>query len=207
MAAPLPPEAVKIRAEPSAVDPDACKFVVSHTVHPGGPFFFDRLEKAQGSPLIEALFQLSGIKSVLVSDNVVTVGKAREANWALLLKPIGATIRAKVASGEPCVVVTEALRAGDLTDPELKVAIQELIDREINPGVAGHGGKIHVEDVRDGVLFIRMEGGCQGCSSSTVTLRQGVETAVKKAMREIRDIVDVTDHAAGSNPYYRRGEA
>jgi len=202
-AAPPPPEAVKIRAEPSTVDPDSCKFVANQLVHPGGPFFFDRPEKAQGSPLIEALFQLQGVQSVLVSESVVTVCKTREANWALLLKPIGATLRAKLASGQPCLVETAALRAGDKTDAELKTALQELIDRELNPGVAGHGGRIHVEDVRSGVLFIRMEGGCQGCASSSVTLRQGVETTVKKALQEIRDVIDVTDHAAGNNPYFR----
>jgi Fe-S cluster biogenesis protein NfuA len=202
---PSPAEPVKIRAEPSAVDPDACKFVVSRTVHPGGPFFFDRPEKAEGSPLVEALFRLQGIRTVLVSANVVTVGKTADANWAYLLKPIGAAIRAQLTTGVPALVAdAPALKFGDRTDGELKGALQELIDREINPGIASHGGAIHVVDVKDGVLYLRMEGGCQGCSASTVTLRQGVEVVVKKHVREIRDIVDVTDHASGSNPYLTR---
>lgn len=194
---------IRIRAEPSTIDPDACKFVVSQTIFPGGPLFFDRPEKAQGSPLVERLFALPGVRTVLVSDNVVTVGKAPDEPWGPLLKPIGAAIRAQLQAGGPCVVASSpALKFGDRSDEELKVAIQELLDREVNPGIAAHGGAVHVVDVKDGVLFVRMSGGCQGCAASSLTLRNGVEKAVRRAMQEIRDVVDLTDHAAGTNPYY-----
>jgi Scaffold protein Nfu/NifU N terminal len=66
---------VTIRAETSLADADTCKFTVSRTVHPGGPFFFDTSDRAGGSPLAERLFALDGVAHVLVADNVVTVGK------------------------------------------------------------------------------------------------------------------------------------
>ena len=81
-------------------------------------------------------------------------------------------------------------------------AIQKLLDERINPGVAAHGGYIELLDVRQDTAYIRMGGGCQGCGAADVTLRQGVETEIKAAVPAITRIVDVSDHAAGENPYY-----
>ena len=88
------------------------------------------------------------------------------------------------------------------TDPQA-LAIQELLDTQINPAVASHGGHIELVDVHDNIVYIRFGGGCQGCGMVSVTLNQGVEQAIHEAFPEIREIVDVTDHAAGSNPYYQ----
>jgi Fe/S biogenesis protein NfuA len=88
------------------------------------------------------------------------------------------------------------------TDPQA-LAIQELLDTQINPAVASHGGHIELVDVHDNVVYIRFGGGCQGCGMVSVTLNQGVEQAIREAFPAIRDIVDVTDHAAGTNPYYQ----
>ena len=80
--------------------------------------------------------------------------------------------------------------------------LQELLDEKVNPQVASHGGKIELVDYVNRTAFIRMTGGCQGCSSSTATLKQGVESAILQAFPRVKQVVDVTDHAAGSNPYY-----
>jgi len=87
-------------------------------------------------------------------------------------------------------------------DPQA-LAIQELLDTQINPGVATHGGHVELMDVQDNMVYIRFGGGCQGCGMVSVTLNQGVEQAIREAFPEIREIVDVTDHAAGTNPYYQ----
>ena len=87
-------------------------------------------------------------------------------------------------------------------DPQA-MAIQELLDTQINPGVATHGGHVELMDVQDNVVYIRFGGGCQGCGMVSVTLNQGVEQALREAFPEIREIIDVTDHAAGTNPYYQ----
>jgi Fe/S biogenesis protein NfuA len=88
------------------------------------------------------------------------------------------------------------------TDPKA-MAIQELLDTQINPAVASHGGHVELVDVHDDIVYIRFGGGCQGCGMVSVTLNQGVEQAIHEAFPEIREIVDVTDHAAGTNPYYQ----
>ncbi|HYI66127.1 MAG TPA: NifU family protein [Candidatus Limnocylindrales bacterium] len=84
-------------------------------------------------------------------------------------------------------------------------AVQEVLDRQINPGVGSHGGQVTLVEVKDGTAFMRFGGGCQGCAAVDVTLKQGVETAVRSAVPAIQAIVDVTDHEAGANPYYQHG--
>jgi Fe/S biogenesis protein NfuA len=93
----------------------------------------------------------------------------------------------------------------NLDSPEAQ-AIQNILDTQINPAVAGHGGHIGLVDVRDSVVYIRMGGGCQGCGMANVTLKQGVIVAIKKAVPAITEVLDVTDHAGGNNPYYSPGK-
>lgn len=81
-------------------------------------------------------------------------------------------------------------------------AILELLDTQINPQVAAHGGHISLIDIKENTAFVRLEGGCQGCSASSATLRQGVEVEIKKIVPSIAEVVDVTDHSAGVTPYY-----
>ena len=81
--------------------------------------------------------------------------------------------------------------------------IQKVIESEINPMVASHGGRIDLIDYVDKNVFIEMSGGCQGCSASSATLRQGVEKILREAFGDdINHIYDVTDHGSGENPYY-----
>ena len=195
---------INIHAEILQADPDTCKFTVSRTVHPGGPFFFDSKERAAGSPLVERLFALSGVAHVLVAETVVTVGKGPSVAWSALKSAIGAAIRTQLLTVVPAIF--EAPRGTSTrgrTDDEVRAIVQDLLDREVNRSIAGHGGKISIVDVRDGNLSISMSGGCQGCAASSVTLRQGFEVMVHRVAPEIVDIVDTTDHAAGKKPFYQ----
>ncbi len=81
-------------------------------------------------------------------------------------------------------------------------AVLHILEERINPAVAGHGGRIQLIDVRDHTAYLRLEGGCQGCGSADVTLKQGVETQIMSEVPSIVRVLDVTDHAAGMNPYY-----
>lgn len=200
---------VSIRAEVSLADPDACKFTVSRTVHPGGPFFFENREQAAGSPLVERLFQLPGVAHVLVAGNVVTVGKESNTGWSGLNASIGAVIRSQLLTGI-CAIFESPLHAGasKRSDTEVRATVQDLLDRVVNRSIASHGGQISIVDVRDGKLLIAMSGGCQGCTASQVTLKDGFELMVRRIAPEIVNIVDTTDHAVGKKPFYARaGEA
>ena len=81
--------------------------------------------------------------------------------------------------------------------------VQEVLDRQINPSVAAHGGYVDLLDVRDGAAYVQLGGGCQGCAQVDVTLRQGIEVAIKAAVPQITQVIDSTDHAAGMNPYFQ----
>ena len=80
--------------------------------------------------------------------------------------------------------------------------VQELLDTAINPAVSGHGGYIELIDVKDSTVYLRMGGGCQGCGAADVTLKAGIERMIFEEVPEITEVLDVTDHASGSNPYY-----
>jgi Fe/S biogenesis protein NfuA len=88
------------------------------------------------------------------------------------------------------------------TDP-LAQQVQELLDNRINPGIAAHGGHVDLLDIKDGMAYVRLGGGCQGCGMVDVTLRQGIEALIREEIPEIQQVVDTTDHAAGRNPYYQ----
>jgi Fe/S biogenesis protein NfuA len=81
--------------------------------------------------------------------------------------------------------------------------VVKVIDEEINPGIASHGGFVSLIDVKGNDVMIQMGGGCQGCGMANVTLKDGIEVSLKKAIPEIGGIYDVTDHDSGENPFYK----
>ncbi len=92
--------------------------------------------------------------------------------------------------------------AGDLDSPLAK-KVQAVIDTDINPGVASHGGFVELMDVQEDKAYVRLGGGCQGCGMVNVTLKQGIEKRIRQAIPEISQVIDTTDHAGGTNPYYQ----
>ena len=85
---------------------------------------------------------------------------------------------------------------------EIADRVQGVLDDQVNPAIASHGGAIHLYDVKDTEIFLEMTGGCQGCAMSRMTLRQGVERMIRQAVPEITAVHDITDHASGVNPYF-----
>ncbi|MBI3108670.1 MAG: NifU family protein [Candidatus Rokubacteria bacterium] len=86
-------------------------------------------------------------------------------------------------------------------DSRIRVKVQYLLETAINAAVAGHGGVVSLVDVRDRMVYLQMGGGCQGCGMAGVPLKQGIETMIREELPEVVDIIDVTDHTAGENPY------
>lgn len=86
---------------------------------------------------------------------------------------------------------------------ERELAMQQLFDQQINPAIAGHGGMVSLLGVDGTDAYIEFSGGCQGCGQANVTLGQGIETSVKKFVPGIERMVDVTNHEAGTNPYFK----
>jgi Fe-S cluster biogenesis protein NfuA len=129
-------------------------------------------------------------------------------------------VRAKSGHPDACLRIAIAGRRGgqfvyelDLVAPEdapatdIRIETPDLglfvLDRQINPSVAAHGGFVDLLEVRGGSAYVQLGGGCQGCAQVDVTLRQGIEVAIKAAVPQIMEVIDVTDHAAGTNPYFQ----
>jgi Fe/S biogenesis protein NfuA len=85
---------------------------------------------------------------------------------------------------------------------EVPQRVLQVLNEEINPAIAAHGGFAELVAVEDDVAYVRMGGGCQGCGLAAVTLTQGIEVAILDAVPEIEKVIDVTDHASGTNPFY-----
>ena len=85
---------------------------------------------------------------------------------------------------------------------ELSQTVAQIIADEVNPAVASHGGHVDLVGVDDNKAIIAFGGGCQGCGMADVTLKQGVEVMIKDKVPAITEVIDVTDHAAGTNPFY-----
>jgi Fe/S biogenesis protein NfuA len=104
----------------------------------------------------------------------------------------------------PPVPTLQGARSGtevDLSDP-LAQRVVSVLEEQVNPSIAAHGGRADLVAVEDSSVYLRLSGGCQGCGMAKATLSQGIEVILREAIPEIANIVDVTDHADGTNPYY-----
>lgn len=100
-------------------------------------------------------------------------------------------------SPSPKITSGDAGLSGPVTEQ-----VRTLLETRINPAIASHGGFAELVAVEGETAYLRLGGGCQGCGLASVTLRQGIEVAIKEAIPEILEVVDVTDHASGENPYF-----
>lgn len=188
---------IQITGEPSAGD-ERCRFIVDRPLLPGASAYFGDSTLAASSALASELLAIPGVESALLAENIVTLTAAHPVDWRAM--GIGNIIRKHIRAGAPIVdpEYFETLPS----EGDLRWAIRDLFDRDINPAVAEHGGYVELIDVQKNNVFIRMGGGCQGCGAADVTLKQGIEKAIRALVPKVGEILDTTDHAAGRNPYY-----
>jgi len=189
------PDEIEIQASPSG---DRCKFTVDRVVH-AGAVSFPSAESAKGSPLAEKLFTIEDVTAVSIAGQTVVLTKGTSGDWLPAARQAGVFIRAQLQSGEPAVSESAAASGSQM---ELRAKVQDLLDSQINPAIAAHGGFVELLDVREGIVYVQMLGGCQGCGAANVTLKQGIEGILRNELPEIVEVLDTTDHASGQNPYY-----
>ncbi len=127
------------------------------------------------------------------------VGSVLDLNWDLMAG--GMSIR---NPNRPAASPASPAMSGPPPDLSGDVAqrVIQVLDAQVNPSIAAHGGRADLVAVEDGAAYLRLVGGCAGCGMAAVTLSQGIEVAIKGSVPEIVRIIDVTDHASGTNPYY-----
>lgn len=198
---PADSQAILIKAQPSG-NRDQCLFMVNRPLYAGHSWYFPTFESAEGSRLAEVLFSMDDVESVLVHESSLTVTRKdkSQVDWKPLGAEVGAAVREVLQSGE--ALLSDKITDAMPSESEIRDAIQKVIDTEVNPGVAGHGGQITLLDIQGNTVTIQMGGGCQGCSAADVTLKQGIHTSFRNAVPFVGAIFDETDHSAGLNPFF-----
>ena len=122
---------------------------------------------------------------------------------------VGATLDIPSNSAQGGLVIRNPNRPNPLGDIEhlelsgdVPERVQQLLEQRINPALASHGGFATLMGVDDSKAYVTMGGGCQGCAMSQATLTEGIQAAILEAIPEITEVIDSTDHASGSNPFY-----
>jgi Fe/S biogenesis protein NfuA len=128
---------------------------------------------------------------------------------AASLDPLrGATLDMPSVNGQNGLVLRNPNRPDPLAGAHIELTgtveekVRQLLDQQINPALAMHGGFATLDRVEGDVAHVTMGGGCQGCAVSAMTLREGIARSITEAVPEVREVVDVTDHSMGENPYY-----
>lgn len=182
---------------------DECRLTAEREVLPNLSWFFGSPPSGEDSPLVTALFAADAdVESVLLDGPRVVITRKAKYNrdWKPLAKSVGSVLRAQLEAATPALA--PSLLAKRLSDEEIRSRIQTVIDNEVNPGVAGHGGQVAIVKIENNAITVNMGGGCQGCSSAAVTLKGGIERSFRQAVPTLGALHDATDHSAGTNPFY-----
>ena len=176
------------------IDDNSCEFTFDRKIA-SEPGVYSDCDTVEDNPIVEAIMGVPGITSVEVDGVQAVVKTSGTVDWQTLAEQIGYAVDLVAGAGD---VGPQA--GGD--EEDLFEQLEQYFERQINPSVAQHGGKVELIDVEDRTVVVRMMGGCQGCGMANVTLKQGIEASIKKIWPAIEGVSDITDHAGGSNPYY-----
>jgi len=142
----------------------------------------------------EAELDLNGF-TVLIPETAVDSLRDATVDFVERVNESGFEVR---PGAEPAAAARPEPPKGELAD-----RVRDVLDSQVNPAIASHGGAISLVDVQDSEIFLEMSGGCQGCAMSRMTLRQGVERMLRQSIPELTAVHDITDHASGANPYFQ----
>jgi Fe/S biogenesis protein NfuA len=195
-------------------DPENQAMWVEVTGVSGGDYVYNISLKALDAARQGDAVQRRGDLAIVVPESSVEKLRGATIDWSEGLAQSGLTLvnpnRPPAPADLPIMSPSMAPPASppidapppaDLSGDAAQRVIQ-VIDQQINPAIAEHGGRAELVAVEEDTAYLRLGGGCQGCGMATVTLGQGIEVAITGAVPEIARVVDVTDHAAGTNPYF-----
>ena len=181
----------------STPNPATLKFLPGRTVMDAGTRDFATPEEAEASPLADALFGLGDVTGVFFGRDFVSVTAAAGTDWrdlkpdvlGLLLDHFSAQMPLfRAPSAGFSVPAEEGEPADDPADADIVAQIRELIDTRVRPAVANDGGDIVYRGFDKGKVFLRMQGACSGCPSSSATLKQGIEQLLKHYVPEVTEV-------------------
>jgi Fe-S cluster biogenesis protein NfuA len=164
----------------------------------------DRVRAALERSVMPAVTARGGsLRVASVEDGVVTLEASGSPGAALpLASRVEALIRAAVPEVTAVLLIGPGGQRPSASGGGLADRVRRILDAEINPAVAAHHGHVVLAGVDQGWVRIRLEGGCQGCSLAEVTLRQGIEPLLRDHVPDMVGLIDVTDHEAGTDPFF-----
>ena len=186
-------EVLGVRA--SEPEPERMALWLAVTGVAGGNFTYDLYFQALADAGPDDVVQRHGDLSVVVPGP--SVDKLRGATLDVSLVQGGLVMNNPNRPSPAVGTSAPADLSGDVPQ-----RVMQVLEQQINPSIASHGGHADLVAVEGDTAYLRLSGGCQGCGMAKVTLTQGIETALQEAIPEIQHVVDVTDHASGTNPYY-----
>ena len=185
--------AVVVYAE-STPNPASMKFVANLFLLKSGSVEFLNKEHARTCPLAFQLFDFSGVASVFISSNFVTVTKKTDIEWFDITTILREFIKSFLESGEPVFTGDKGQKADPtiertLTASAVETKIVEALEEYVKPAVEQDGGAIHFKSFENGVVTLILKGSCSGCPSSVVTLKNGIENLLKQLIPEVHEVV------------------
>jgi Fe/S biogenesis protein NfuA len=196
---------IVISARADEPDPGSLALWLEISGVSAGQFTYDMYFQAAGDAADEdAVEEIRGITVVVPADSFdrvrgSTLDVSTTGSGMVIVNPNSP--RAPGAPGAP-----GADRAGADLSGEIPQRVIRVLEEQINPSIASHGGRAELVAVEDDTAYLRLGGGCQGCGLAKVTLSEGIAVAIQRAVPEIQQVVDVTDHTAGDNPYYEQSK-
>lgn len=173
-------------------NPATLKFLPGEAVMSSGTADFRDVESAERSPLARRLFQVEGVTGVFFGGDFVSVSKSDDADWQLLKPVILGVIMEHFVAGHPLLLDDAAQTAEEVADDgadaEIIAQIRELLDTRVRPAVAQDGGDITYQGFQNGIVMLQLQGSCQGCPSSTMTLKMGIENMLKHYIPEVVEV-------------------
>lgn len=178
----------------STPNPHSMKFIVNRRLVEE-PLNFLSSTEAERSPLASKLFGFPWTAGVYIGNDFITITKQDWVDWETLAEPLAGLLREHFESGEPILVELESFNPSENdileSDSEEVKLIKRVINDEIRPAVAMDGGDIVFHKYEQKKVYIFMRGSCSGCPSSTITLKQGIETRLKEALPEIDEVLSL----------------
>ncbi|MDE0060203.1 MAG: NifU family protein [Defluviicoccus sp.] len=166
-------------------NPATLKFLPGRTIMANGTVHFASPEMAASSPLATRLFAVDGVTAVFFGADFVSVTKDDALEWYVLKPSILGALMEHLTAGLPIVDESADASLPETDDDEVVTQIKDLLDTRVRPAVAMDGGDIIFHGFEDGVVYLQMQGACQGCPSSTATLKMGVENLLRHYVPEV----------------------
>ena len=180
-------------------NPQALKFLPGRLVLPEdfGDFSasYTNVEECENSPFARQLLEINGVAGVFFGSDFITITKNTDFDWYLLKPLILGKIMELFINNLPVIISAdktnrpETLEISD-EDPLVK-QIRELLDTRIRPAVAQDGGDITFHSFVDGVVYLKMQGSCSSCPSSTITLKSGIENMLRYYVPEVLEVKQI----------------